>query len=216
MRADKPVSPAATIWDDSQEQRKPGWIHLGVFLLLVIGGMILGAFSSLSFKITEYLNSSSPAYGVNYFWLGIVVQQVGSIWYGGWGVIAGILFPIFSNTVTRASILVSVAYIPANFIQSLLPAYVFRKLKLNPELKSGRDYFYLFLSMIASNLLGAVWSVFILVVVLGRLDSSAALTAFYGWFGGNLVAGIIFNFAVLKAVSGAVIKSRAFVRNWWV
>ena len=69
--------------------------------------------------------------------------------------------------------------------------------------------------MVISNLLGAIWSVLILVVVLGRLDASDALTTFYGWFGGNLGAGIIFNFALLKALSHRIVVSRAFVRGWW-
>ena len=133
MAGGRPVPPAG-IWDQDQGSKRPGWVHLAAFLVLIVGGIIFGSFSSLSFKVTNNLSPSSPAYGVNYFWLGIVVQQAGSIWFGAWGVAAGVLFPLISNTVTSASILVSLTYIPANFIQSFLPAYAVRKLKLNPGL----------------------------------------------------------------------------------
>lgn len=207
---------SGSIWDDgSDPERKPNWIHLLVFLALVLAGTVLGSLSSIAFRITDAIDPSNPAYGINYFWLGIVVQQVGSIWFGAWGILAGIVFPFISNTVTQASLLISAAYFPANFVQSFLPAWLFRRLKLNPKLASGRDFLYLFLTMIVSSLFGALWSVFILVFVLGRLESSQALINFFGWFGGNLVAGTFFNYFLLKTLSPAILKSKIFVKRWW-
>ncbi|MFL7812999.1 MAG: hypothetical protein ACK2TT_02920 [Anaerolineales bacterium] len=207
---------AVDIWEvDPSSERKPGWKHLAVFLILVLSGTVLGSLSSLSFRITNAIDPASPAYGINYFWLGIVVQQVGSIWFGAWGVLAGIVFPFISNSVTQTPLLISAAYFPANFVQSFLPAWIFRRLKLNPRLESGRDFLYLFLTMVLSSLFGAFWSVFILVFVLGRLEQGQALLNFFGWFGGNMVAGIFFNYFLLKALSPAILKSKRFVKRWW-
>lgn len=204
------------IWEvDPSSERKPGWRHLVILLILVLAGTVLGSLSSLSFRITSAINPSSPAYGINYFWLGIVVQQVGSIWFGAWGVLAGIIFPFISNSVTGAPLLISAAYFPANFVQSFLPAWIFRRMKLDPKLGSGRDFLYLFLTMLLSSLFGAFWSVFILVFVLGRLERAQALVNFFGWFGGNMVAGIFFNYFLLKALSPGILKTRGFVKRWW-
>lgn len=203
-------------WDrDLGARHRPGWKHALVLVLLIAAGILVGSFSSLSFTVANEADPGSPAFGVNYFWVGIAVQQVGGIWFGAWGVLAGMIFPIFSNAVTKASVLVSLAYLPANFVQSFLPAWVFRKFKLDPGLNSTRDYIYLVLSMLISNLFGALWSVFALVVVLGQLDRSQALNSFVGWFGGNLLAGVIFNFILLRALSGVISTRDYFVRRWW-
>jgi len=216
MNKSEKSSPAVAIWEvPPSDGKKPGWVHLLIFFVLIFLGTLLGSLSSLSFRITTAINPNGPAYGVNYFWLGIVVQQVGSIWYGAWGVLAGVIFPFISNSATQASLLITAAYFPANFVQSFLPAFIFRRLKLNPKLEDGRDFLYLFLTMLVSSLFGALWSVFILVIVLGRLEWSDALLNFFGWFGGNLVAGIIFNYFLLKALSQRVINSNGFVRRWW-
>jgi hypothetical protein len=36
----------------------------------------------------------------------------------------------------------------------------------------------------------------------------------WGWFGGNVVAGLVYNFVLLKALSPVVIRSKAFVKRW--
>jgi hypothetical protein len=37
----------------------------------------------------------------------------------------------------------------------------------------------------------------------------------FGWFAGNVIAGLIFNTILLKALSGVVIRMPAFVKKWW-
>jgi hypothetical protein len=216
MEVSKQPVKSTGVWEYNPDQRKRSvWFYLLIVVILISFGVILGSFSSLSFKITDQINSRSPSLGVNYFWVGIAIQQVGSIWFGFWGVLAGIIFPLFSNAVTNASILISIAYLPANFLQSFLPAFVFRRLKLNPDLETSRDYLYLLLSMFVSSLFGALWSVFMLVIVLGQIERDLALTSFFGWFGGNIAAGITFNFLLLKAFSKIVVEKNLLVKKWF-
>jgi hypothetical protein len=205
------------IWRETQQsRRKPGLIHLVILTLIILTGILVGSFSSLSFEVTSRLDPQSPAYGVNYFWVGIMVQQVGAIWFGGWGVLAGAVFPFFSNAIAGTPFYISLAYVPANAIQAFLPGWVFRRLRLDPQLNSSRDYLYLILAMVAASLMGALWSVFILTVILERLDVSQVPMVFLGWLGGNLAAGLCFNIIVLKGFSGFILKTRGFVRKWWV
>lgn len=198
---------AEEIWTVQEgEKRSVGVIHIVILALLVGIGFVVGAFGSISFPL---------GFGVNFFWTGIVVQQVGSIWFGAWGVIAGCVFPFFSNAIAGTPFYVSAAYIPANFIQAFLPAWVFRHYKLDPRLKSWRDYGFFLAAMIISSALGALYSVLVVLRGFGLLTTDSVPLFIWGWFGGNLVAGIVLNFIILKALSGIVIKMPAFVKGWW-
>jgi len=196
-----------TIWSESPDEKKrPVWFFLLMSLILVVSGFIAGAFGSISFSVGS---------GVNYFWPGITIQQVGGIWFGAWGILAGVVFPFFSNAVTGAPFAISLAYLPANFLQAFLPAYIFRRLKLDPRLESGTDYLSLLFSMFVGNLLGALWSVFVLLFLTDRISWSEAGSYFFGWFGGNMSAGVVFNFVILKSVSQLIVRANALVKKWW-
>jgi len=188
------------------ERRSVGVIHIVITALLIGVGFVVGAFGSISFPL---------GFGVNFFWTGIAVQQVGPIWFGAWGIIAGVIFPFFSNAIAGTPFYVSLAYIPANFVQAFLPAFAMKKLNCDPRLKSGRDFLVLFVAMIVSSAFGAVYSPLVVLKGFGLLTTESLPLFIWGWFGGNVVAGIVFNFILLKALSGVVIKTPAFVKKWW-
>jgi len=188
------------------ERRSVGVIHIVITALLIGVGFVVGAFGSISFPL---------GFGVNFFWTGIAVQQVGPIWFGAWGIIAGVIFPFFSNAIAGTPFYVSLAYIPANFVQAFLPAFAMKKLNCDPRLKSGRDFLVLFIAMIVSSAFGAVYSPLVVLKGFGLLTTESLPLFIWGWFGGNVVAGIVFNFILLKALSGVVIKTPAFVKKWW-
>jgi len=198
---------AEKIWTvEEGEKRSVGVIHIVILALLIGIGFVVGAFGSISFPL---------GFGVNFFWTGIAVQQVGSIWFGGWGVLAAAIFPFFSNAIAGTPFYVSIAYIPANAIQALLPAWVFRRFKLDPRMNSGRDYLYLLLAMLVSSILGALWSVLVVLKGFGLLTTDSVPLFIWGWFGGNVVAGVVLNFILLKALSSVVIRTPAFVKRWF-
>lgn len=208
---------AASVWSVPPGQylrARP--VHFVITLGLIAAGVLAGAFGSINFPL---------GFGVNFFWTGITVQQVGAIWFGAWGVLAGTIFPIFSNmitglpvdpasTVTGAPLFVSLAYIPANFLQAFLPAWAFRHYRADPRLRSARDYIILLAAMVASSAFGALWSPLVLRAF-GMLESESLLLYMWGWFGGNVVAGLVFNFILMQAFSSMVVRSTAFVRGWW-
>ena len=188
------------------ERRSVGVIHIVILALLIGIGFVVGAFGSISFPL---------GFGVNFFWTGIAVQQVGSIWFGGWGVLAGTIFPFFSNAIAGTPFYVSAAYIPANLVQAFLPAWAFRRFKADPRLKSGRDYGILLAAMLISSAFGALWSPLVVLKGFGLLTADSVPLFIWGWFGGNVVAGLVFNFVLLKALSAVVIRTTAFVKQWW-
>lgn len=198
---------AEQIWEVQEgEKRSVGVIHIVITALLIGIGFVVGAFGSISFPL---------GFGVNFFWTGIAVQQVGAIWFGMWGVIAGAIFPFFSNAVAGTPFYVSLAYVPANAVQAFLPAWVFRYFKLDPRLKSARDYLILFAAMVVSSAFGALWSPLVVLQGFGLLTTESLPLFIWGWFGGNVVAGVVFNFILLKALSGVVIRTPAFVKRWF-
>jgi hypothetical protein len=197
---------AEDIWTvEPGERRHVGVIHIVITALLIGIGFVVGAFGSISFPL---------GFGVNFFWTGIAVQQVGAIWFGLWGVIAGTIFPFFSNAIAGTPFYVSAAYIPANFLQAFLPAFAFRYFKADIRLNSGRDFAILIGSMIVSSALGALWSVLVVLRSFGLLTTNSIPLFLWGWFGGNVLAGLVFNIILLKALSPVVIRSQAFVKRW--
>lgn len=204
--APKKDDSAARVWEvEPGERRSVGVIHIVITALLIGIGFVVGAFGSISFPL---------GFGVNFFWTGIAIQQVGPIWFGIWGVIAGTIFPFFSNAIAGTPFYVSAAYIPANLLQALLPALAFRYLKADPRLRSGRDFAILYGAMIVSSALGGLWSVLVVLRSFGLLTTNSVPLFLWGWFGGNVLAGLVFNTILLKALSGVVIRSPAFVKRW--
>jgi hypothetical protein len=198
---------AQEIWTvQPGERRSVGVIHIVITALLIGIGFVVGAFGSISFPL---------GFGVNFFWTGIAVQQVGAIWFGAWGVIAGAIFPFFSNAIAGGAFYVSLAYVPANALQAFLPAWAFRYYKADPRLKTGRDYLVLLGAMIVSSALGALWSTLVVLRGFGLLTTDSIPLFIWGWFGGNVVAGLVFNFVLMKALSPVVIRTAAFVKRWW-
>jgi len=198
---------AEEIWTvQPGERRSIGVIHIVITALLIGIGFVVGAFGSISFPL---------GFGVNFFWTGIAVQQVGAIWFGAWGVIAGTIFPFFSNAVAGTPFYVSLAYIPANFMQAFLPAWAFRYFKADPRLKSARDFIILLAAMIISSAFGALWSPLVVLRSFELLTTDSLPLFIWGWFGGNVIAGLVFNFILLKALSPVVIRTTAFVKRWW-
>jgi hypothetical protein len=198
---------ADQIWSvEPGERRSSNVIHIVLTALLIGIGFVVGAFGSISFPL---------GFGVNFFWTGIAVQQVGSIWFGAWGVIAGAVFPFFSNAIAGTPFYVSAAYIPANAIQGFLPAWAFRNFNADPRLRSGRDYVILIGAMVVASALGALWSVMVVLRMFGLLTTDSVPLFLWGWFGGNVIAGLVFNIILLKALSPVVIRTKAFVKGWW-
>jgi len=69
--------------------------------------------------------------------------------------------------------------------------------------------------MVLSSAFGALYSPLVVLKGFGLLTAESLPLFIWGWFGGNVVAGVVFNFILLKALSGVVIRTTAFVKQWW-
>ncbi len=195
------------IWELEEGEKRPvGVIHIVITALLIGIGAVVGAFGSFTLPL---------GFGVNFFWPAIAVQNVGSIWFGAWGVIAASLFPIISNGIAGTPVYVSLAYIPANAVQAFLPALAFRVFKADPRLRKGRDYVIFLVAITLGNIFGALYSPLVVLKGFGLLTAESVPIFIWGWFAGNEIAGIVFGLILMKALSGVVMRSKAFVKKWF-
>ena len=201
------ISGALSVWTlEEGEIRKPGLTHFVMAALFTGIGVVVGTFGSLAIPL-GYITA---------FWPGQAIQSVGSIWYGGWGGIAGAVFPLISNAISGAAPLpVSIAYIPGNLLQSIVGGIAFRAFKADPRLKSGKDWIvFTVFAIILANIIGALWGSSVLTLF--KLISPAAfLVTFVGWFLGNSVASWVLGVVMLKFISPVVLKSKAFCKKIW-
>ncbi len=195
------------IWTvEEGEVRRPGIVHIVMLALFTGIGIVVGTFGSLAIPIGF----------VSAFWPGQAVQSIGSIWFGYWGGIAAALFPLISNSLSGSAPLpVSIAYLPANFLQGMIAGWMFRRLKADPSLSTGRDWWvWILWGALVPNLIGAAWGTTMLVAF-GLITQAAQFVSFLGWFVGNTIPTIILGSIVLKYVSPLVVRTKAFVKENW-
>jgi len=162
------------VWTlEEGEIRKPGIAHVVALALFTGIGIVVGTFGSLAVPIGF----------VSAFWPGQAIQAVGSVWYGMWGGVAAFVFPLISNAMSGSAPLpVSLAYIPGNLIQGIAAGWVFRQFKLNPSLKSGKDWLgFTLVGIILANAFGALWGTWVLRIF-GLITPDAHVVAWAGWF----------------------------------
>lgn len=175
-----------------------------VILLTIIGSMI-GLFGSLSFHI---------GYSISYFWPAVVIQVVGGIWFGFYGVFAGVLFPIISDLAVGAPLYVVLMYIPSNFIQSFLPAWAFRKFQADASLRNLKgQLIFLMFGVLLANIFGALWGSFTLVIT-KTISFESMGQYFIAWFVGNAVPALVLGEPILLSLSPYIKKSGLYINSW--
>lgn len=193
-----------SVWR-SESRRKPGIVHVVIMAVFIGIGIVVGTLGSLAVPIGF----------VSAFWPGQAVQAIGGIWFGIWGVIAGMFFPFISNSLSgSAPIPVSAAYLPGNLVQSALAALAFRWFDADPRLRTARDWLvWIIPGVLIANFVGAFWGTYVLSWF-GLITESARVTALFGWWLGNSIPSLIFGSIILKYVSPMVMHTKSFVRGW--
>lgn len=197
----------ANVWSLNEgELRTPQMNHIIMMALFIGVGVVVGTFGSLAV----------PLGFVSAFWPGQAIQSVGCIWFGMWGGIASIVFPLISNAIAgSASIAVSLAYAPGNFLQGIMAGWAFRFFKCDPRLTSGKDWaVFTVFGVILCNAIGAAWGVTVLRMF-GMISPSSSITVFFGWSIGNSVPSFILGAILLKFVSPLIVKSKSFCKKYW-
>jgi hypothetical protein len=178
-----------------------------ITLGLILAGTLLGTLGTFSTPIGS---------GVSQFWPGAMVQVVGSVWFGGWGVLAGTVFPIFTNLLTGGSTANVLGFIPANLVQSLIPALAFHRFHVPPRIPGWRGVaFYALWGGIVPNTVGAVLGVSALVLF-GEADllrDSPRLAC--TWALANTFSSVLLGIPTLRVLTPLWEEADLLVRDHW-
>jgi integral membrane sensor domain MASE1 len=179
--------------------------------------LTLTAFLTLLVTLTAALgtmSSSSDSTAIVSFWPAAAFQVVFSIWFGIYGTIAGVIGPMLGNGLIGES---PFMFLTANAIQSSLAGLWFRYRKLDPRLRSRRDWLGMILvGCVLSHLLGAAVGV---TEAYLRSPKDYELSYWSGkllsWFIGNALPCIILVPALLKSLSAIIVRGPLFCESFW-
>ena len=164
-----------------------------IFIILNVFGFLLTTLGNVSYLLS---------YNVNYFWVTAVIQTVGSIFFGWTGVLAGVTYPIFANAITDPTYISILYFIPANFVQSFLPFYLFRKFNCDIRLRGYKSIFCFSLTgAIIPQFCGGMVALTILIG-LGEITSVGRfLWLIFLWVIGAVPWIIIFGIPIIKILT---------------
>lgn len=209
-RPDPPDARALWLVPPGQKVR-PRLRHLVLVVLLLVPTTLTATLGTISF-------SKPDGTAIASFWPAVAFQIVFSIWFGVYGALAGVIGPMLGNGLVGESALL---YIPGNAIQSCLAGLWFRYRKLDPRLRSRRDWAGLILvGILLANALGAVAGVTesnLREAAGGGGQIGAGLwgVRFVRWFAGNTVPCLLLAPAMLMAVSPMLVRSQSFCQRFW-
>lgn len=177
-----------------------------VFFTIFVLGTILGTLGTVSFPIRV---------NITYFWPAAALQTVCGIFFGFWGILGGVTFPIITNAITDGSWAHTIGFIPANIIQCALPRIVMHRFKISLSLMSKRDI-VLFVAGCATlpHVLGALTGCTALYM-LGNIQSNAEFWQMvFVWVVGNIPCSIVFGFFLVRIFSPILQDSGLFYKGF--
>jgi len=187
--------------------RGPVLHHLAMMVGVTALGAVIGTLGIVSLP---------AGLAVGGFWFAMTLQAVGGLWFGAWGVAAGTLIGFFSNAFGHELPVYVLGLIPANFIQSFLTAWVFRRWRLDPSLPTLRELLvFIGVGPLLSNFLGAGLAVAALAEAGHLTGPNQAERVVLGWVVGNGLPCLLFGVPLLKTFSSQVVDSPFFCRTWW-
>jgi hypothetical protein len=175
-------------------------------LALILLGLFLAASSSLSLPL---------GFGVAEFWLGIAVVVGGSLWFGAWGVIAAAVFPFISSLLIGLDLSHSLAVVPANLLEGLIPAMMFRSRGADPALRdAGSVRLYVLWAVIFPSILGALitagaW------IALGDAEWQTFALLGFDWAVSNSLVLIVVGFPLLYLLTPVLRERGLLISGWW-
>ena len=139
------------------------------------------------------------------------VQIVGTIWFGFWGMLASAVGLVVSDAlVPTHTWAATLASLPAHLAQAWLVRSAFKRLGVDPRLRSNKDWLvWLIFGVVVSNALGGILHGEALRQ-LGVLSTVASRQAMLGWFIGNAVGTWFLGTLLLRFASPLIVHSPAF------
>ena len=180
----------------------------GLWIVLILSaiGVVLGALASVALPL---------GFGISFFWVAIVIVINGGIWFGAWGVIAAIIFPMIATTLAHVAFVNVLAYVPADMLQALIPAWAFRHFKLDFGIEGRKGLInYAIWGAIIPSITGAIMGVGSLVILKNESPSQFFPLAVQ-WFAANLVVLFLLGVPVQRELTPLLRNLGVLVSGWW-
>ena len=177
-----------------------------ILLSLIAVGTVLAYLSEKTLPL---------GFGVTALWLGIVVTANGSIWFGGWGVLAGVLFPVLAGQLQGLDLDDSLLAVLPNLLAGFIPALAFRRAGVDPALHDRRSVaaygiWAVAAPSLASGVLAALswW-------LAGKADLTAVFFIAFDWSLSNMVVLAVLGIPAAYALTPVFRRHGWLVRGWW-
>ncbi|MCP4708260.1 MAG: SpoIIE family protein phosphatase [Planctomycetes bacterium] len=190
-------------------QFQPRLVVLVVILLIPM--TLTATLGTISF-------STSDGTAITSFWPAAAFQIVFTIWFGIYGLLAGVIGPMFGYWLIGDS---AFQFLPANIIQCAVAGFCFRYFKLDPRIKSKRDWYGLiFIACILAHVLGAgagLIDSYLRNPELAAANSGLSfwLGKYATWIAGNTLPSIVLAPMLLKALSPMMIRGPLFCQGFF-
>ena len=181
-----------------------GGRHVVVLAVTVAIGTLVAALGTVSFPLGDTPSGFAP---------GAAIQVVAGVWFGGWGILAGVIFPAVVRALTGPDNLTG--RVVADLILSGLPAWWFRHSRRDPRLGSRGDrlLFLLVVVGVANALAATAGATHLTIEQHGGARRWVAHAL--AWFASGAGPCLVLGLPLLRTLSPVVMRSSLFCRGWW-
>lgn len=151
--------------------------------------------------------------GIADIWPGAIFQALFGSLFGGWGVLATLCASTITNAINVKTIYSVLGFIPANFIQSFIPAYYYRKLLKNGGWKKSDlkfTHFALF-AVIIPNLIGGILG----SIAISHSTNLSLSSTYIKWITANIPISILLGWPLFRMLTPQLIEEGWIIKGWW-
>ncbi len=194
-----------TVWDvPPGTDVSVGARHVATLAITIAIGVLVGGLGTVSFPVVETPSGFSP---------GAAIQVVAGVWFGGWGILAGVIFPAVVRALTGPDNMLG--RVLADLILCGLPAWWFRYSRRDPRLDARADrLMFIAVVVVVANALAATAGASWLALVHGT-GARRWLVELMAWFAAGAGPCLLLGLPLLRTLSPVVLRSSLFCRNWW-
>jgi ribose/xylose/arabinose/galactoside ABC-type transport system permease subunit len=159
--------------------------------------------------------ASKPLDSMGVIWPGAVLHSAGGALFGAWGIIATILSGTITNYVNVGSPAIILGFIFPNFIQSLIPAFYYRK-RIRCCANSSEIFNFkpfLIYGILLPNIIGGLSGT---IILQSMFKSDLPFWfPFTRWLIANIPISIILGYPLFRFLGPTLMEEGYIVKGWW-
>lgn len=157
--------------------------------------------------------AAQPIDSIAVVWPGAILHGVGTILFGGWGIIATVLSSVIVDMINVGTLHATLGYIVPDFFQALIPAFCYRL--LIKKYGWGKEVFsfwpFLVYAVILSNVAGAIVG----PLILYAWSESNLWHAIIRWLIANIPVALFLGWPLLRYLGPTMAEEGWVVSGWW-